>query len=300
MLVHSSIFTDRICSLTWETLQTHLFLPYFLQHSLANGDMPSALSLSYHFNHLSYFPHALEVLLHHVLDEDVDRESGDTALSDKSRPLLPVVISFLQASLPAKVYLETIVQCTRKTELRSWRTLFAHLPPPRDLFEQALRLNCLKTAVGYLLVLQSFEDEEDGSDGRIEDYCVRLLSLASAKGIWDLCAELARFLIALDGSGDMLRRAIARVGIKNGDANGSGISPKGLGLSLGIPLSAASSVSSSSLSPSAAHHRRRRGSDATSGISGTTTTASRERSNEDLRSQGSSAADDLPGFSPGL
>lgn len=261
--------------------------------------MPSALSLSYHFNHLSYFPHALEVLLHHVLDEDVDKQSGDAALSDKSQPLLPMVIGFLQASLPARVYLDIIVQCTRKTELRSWRTLFAHLPPPRDLFEQALRLNSLKTAVGYLLVLQAFEDEEEGSDGRIEDYVVRLLSLASAKGIWDLCAELARFLIALDASGDMLRRAISRVGFKNGDTNGLGNSPKGLGLSLGIPLSATSSVSTASLSPSAAYDRRRRGSDATS--AGTMATPSRGRSDEDLRSQGSSAVDDLisGSFSPG-
>ncbi|GAD96633.1 conserved hypothetical protein [Paecilomyces variotii No. 5] len=279
-------------------IRTHLFLPYFLQQYLASGDMPSALSLSYHFNHLSYFPHALEVLLHHVLDEDVDKQSGDAALSEKPRPLLPMVIGFLQASLPARVYLDIIVQCTRKTELRSWRTLFAHLPPPRDLFEQALRLNSLKTAVGYLLVLQAFEDEEDGSNGRIEDYVVRLLSLASAKGIWDLCAELARFLIALDASGDMLRRTIARVGFKNGDANGSGNSPKGLGLSLGIPLSATSSVSTASLSPSAAYHRRRRGSDTTS--AGTVATPSRGRSDEDLRSQGSSAADDLltGSFSP--
>ncbi|KAJ9273089.1 hypothetical protein DTO212C5_674 [Paecilomyces variotii] len=280
-------------------IRTHLFLPYFLQQYLASGDMPSALSLSYHFNHLSYFPHALEVLLHHVLDEDVDKQSGDAALSDKSQPLLPMVIGFLQASLPARVYLDIIVQCTRKTELRSWRTLFAHLPPPRDLFEQALRLNSLKTAVGYLLVLQAFEDEEEGSDGRIEDYVVRLLSLASAKGIWDLCAELARFLIALDASGDMLRRAIARVGFKNGDTNGLGNSPKGLGLSLGIPLSATSSVSTASLSPSAAYDRRRRGSDATS--AGTMATPSRGRSDEDLRSQGSSAVDDLisGSFSPG-
>ncbi|KAL1853008.1 WD40 repeat protein [Paecilomyces lecythidis] len=280
-------------------IRTHLFLPYFLQQYLASGDMPSALSLSYHFNHLSYFPHALEVLLHHVLDEDVDKQSGDAALSEKPQPLLPMVIGFLQASLPARVYLDIIVQCTRKTELRSWRTLFTHLPPPRDLFEQALRLNSLKTAVGYLLVLQAFEDEDDGSDGRIEDYVVRLLSLASAKGIWDLCAELARFLIALDASGDMLRRTIARVGFKNGDTNGSGNSPKGLGLSLGIPLSATSSVSTASLSPSAAYHRRRRGSDTTS--AGTVATPSRGRSDEDLRSQGSSTGDDLltGSFSPG-
>ncbi|PLN79428.1 WD40 repeat protein [Aspergillus taichungensis] len=232
-------------------IRTHLFLPYFLQYSLVNGDMPSALSLSQHFSHLSYFPHALEVLLHHVLDEEVDNESKDSKTNDPSAkhdPLLPSVISFLQASLPTKVYLDIVVQCTRKTELRSWRTLFTYLPPPKDLFEQALKLNSLKTAVGYLLVLQAFEDD-DGHEAPIEDYVVRLIALASHKGDWELCAELARFLIALDGSGDMLRRAVSRAGLRNGNGqvNGSSASVRGLGLAITPPWST-SPASSLSLS----------------------------------------------------
>ena len=207
-----------------------------------HGDMPAALSLCQHFSHLSYFPHALEVLLHHVLDDEVDNASKDS----KSDPLLPIVISFLQASLPATVYLDIVVQCTRKTELRSWRTLFTYLPPPKDLFEQALKLNSLKTAVGYLLVLQAFEDEDDDHDSPIEDYVVRLMYLASRKSDWDLCGELARFLIALDGSGDMLQRAVMRAGLRDGSLPGpglgSGTSVKGLGLAIRTP-------SWSSLSP---------------------------------------------------
>ncbi|GMG06324.1 unnamed protein product [Aspergillus oryzae var. brunneus] len=120
--------------------------------------------------------------------------------------------------------------------------------PP--LPSQALRLDSLKTAVGYLLVLQAFEDD-DGHEAPIEDYVVRLLVLASQKGEWELCAELARFLIALDGSGEMLRRAIDRTGLRNGGLpgaglNGSGTSMKGLGLAITpswSSLSAASSIS---------------------------------------------------------
>ena len=213
--------------------------------------MPSALSLSQHFSHLSYFPHALEVLLHHVLDDEVDNESKDSKTNDPSAkhdPLLPSVISFLQASLPTKVYLDIVVQCTRKTELRSWRTLFTYLPPPKDLFEQALKLNSLKTAVGYLLVLQAFEDD-DGHEAPIEDYVVRLIALASHKSDWELCAELARFLIALDGSGDMLRRAVSRAGLRNGNGqvNGSSTTVRGLGLAITPPWST-SPASSLSLS----------------------------------------------------
>lgn len=208
-----------------------------------------------HFSHLSYFPHALEVLLHHVLDEEVDNVARDSKHNDptsKHDPLLPSVISFLQASLPPSVYLDIVVQCTRKTELRSWRTLFAYLPAPKDLFEQALKLNSLKTAVGYLLVLQAFEDESESDDAPVEDYVVRLMILASQKSDWELCAQLARFLVALDGSGEMLRRAVSRAGLRHGahhtGVNGAGTNLTGLGLNLRSPSwssqSAAPSISS--------------------------------------------------------
>lgn len=178
----------------------------------------------------------------------------------REEPLLPTVIAFLQASLPTREYLDIVVQCTRKTELRFWRTLFTYLPPPKDLFEQALRLDSLKTAVGYLLVLQAFEDEEEHDhDGHIEEYVVRLIGLASQKGDWELCGELARFLIALDSSGEMLRRAIGRVGLRpsaNGGHSGLGsrtasaASVRGLGLSLPVRTPSWSSLSpTSSLSP---------------------------------------------------
>ncbi|KAL4976736.1 RIC1-domain-containing protein [Aspergillus desertorum] len=236
-------------------IRTHLFLPYFLQQSLVQGDIPAAHSLCQHFSHLSYFPHALEILLHHVLDEEVDNVARDSKVdyhTPTRDPLLPSVISFLQASLPPSVYLDIVVQCTRKTELRSWRTLFAYLPAPKDLFEQALKLNSLKTAVGYLLVLQAFEDETEGHDAPVEDYVVRLMILASQKSDWELCAQLARFLVALDGSGDMLRRAVWRAGLRHGghpaEVNGAGVSQKGLGLDVRSPSwssqSAAPSISS--------------------------------------------------------
>ncbi|KAJ5370328.1 uncharacterized protein N7496_006420 [Penicillium cataractarum] len=247
-------------------IRTHLFLPYFLQYCLVHLGTPAALSLCRHFSHLSYFAHGLEILLHHVLDDEVDNESRASKADGpiiRDEPLLPTVIAFLQASLPTHEYLDIVVQCTRKTELRFWRTLFTYLPPPKDLFEQALRLDALKTAVGYLLVLQAFEDEDDHHDGHIEEYVVRLIGLASQKGDWELCGELARFLIALDSSGEMLRRAIGRVGLgssprpsPNGGQSGLGsraasaASVRGLGLSLPVRTPSWSSLSpTSSLSP---------------------------------------------------
>ena len=119
--------------------------------------------------------------------------------------LLPSVLSFL-SSFPD--FLDIVVQCTRKTEVRSWRTLFTHLPPPLELYEASLEKGLLKTAGGYLLVLHNFNDLESSSK-----QCIRLLKLAKEARDWELCKELARFLMALDVSGGTLREALARIEI---------------------------------------------------------------------------------------
>lgn len=182
------------------TIRTHLFIPPVLRFHLSRYDSSAALHLSQHYQHLEYFSHALEVLLHNVLDDEVDSEpSRETAL-------LPGVLSFL-SSFPE--YLDIVVQCTRKTEVRSWRTLFLHLPPPQELFEQSLQKNALKTAGGYLLVLHNFEELSSSSE-----QLVHLLGRAKDEGDWELCKELARFLTALDESGATLREALTLVDLK--------------------------------------------------------------------------------------
>lgn len=134
-----------------------------------------------------------------MLDDEVDSPPAPTDA------LLPSVLAFL-SYFPS--YLDILVQCTRKTEVRSWRTLFAHLPPPQTLFEASLEKGMLKTAGGYLLVLHTLEEAESGSE-----QCVRLLQKAKEKGDWDLCKELARFLMALDESGEELRKAVKRMNL---------------------------------------------------------------------------------------
>jgi RAB6A-GEF complex partner protein 1 len=134
-----------------------------------------------------------------VLDEEVDSPPAP------EQALLPSVLSFL-SSFPQ--YLDIIVQCTRKTELRSWRTLFAHLPPAQELFEEALDRGALKTAGGYLLILHTFDELHTSSD-----QLLRLLQRAREAGDWDLCKDLARFLAALDESGATLREALEKVGL---------------------------------------------------------------------------------------
>lgn len=163
-----------------------------------------ALGLAQQYEHLEYFAHALEVLLHHVLDEEVD--ANPTPAPEHA--ILPRVLSLLSSF---KQYLDIVVQCTRKTEVRSWRTLFAYLPPPQELFEESLQRGSLKTAGGYLLILHTFDELATASE-----QSVRLLSRAMREEDWDLCKELARFLAALDETGDTLREAMEMVKARMG------------------------------------------------------------------------------------
>lgn len=199
-------------------VRTELFLPPILRRYLSLFDSAAAFSLSHRYDSLPYFPHALEILLHTVLDDEVDSSPAATDA------LLPSVLSFL-SYFPS--YLDILVQCTRKTEVRSWRTLFAHLPPPQTLFEASVEKGMLKTAGGYLLVLHTLEEAESGSE-----QCVRLLQKAKERGDWDLCKELARFLMALDESGEELRKAVQRMDLHSSSSS--------------LSLSATSSASASS------------------------------------------------------
>ena len=191
------------------SIRTQLFLPQIMQRHIAHLDTSAALDLAQRYQSLPYFSHALELLLHTVLDDEVDKAP------DPDHAQLPAILSFL-STFPD--YLDILVQCTRKTEVRSWRTLFSHLPPPQELFEASLEKGMLKTAGGYLLVLHTFEEMETSSES-----CVRLLQKAKDAGDWDLCKELARFLMALDETGDTLRAALERMDLHPRDTNNDSV-----------------------------------------------------------------------------
>lgn len=199
-------FATRVCRrhslelpIKLTVLQTKLFLPHILRHHLSQYNSPSALFLSQHYQHLEYLSHALEILLHDVLDEEVDSPP-----STPEQAVLPSIISLLSSS---EQFLDIIVQCTRKTEVRSWSTLFKHLPTPTELFNESLAKGKLKTAGGYLLVLHTLDELDSG-----EDQVFSLLQRAKEEKDWELCKELARFLMAMDISGDALRKALSQVG----------------------------------------------------------------------------------------
>ena len=132
-----------------------------------------------------------------MLDEEADTNPKP------EDAILPRVLSLLSSS---KDYLDVVLQCTRKTEVRQWKTLFAYLPPAQELFEESLQRGSLKTAGGYLIVLHTLEELESSMD-----QSVRVLSRAVREGDWELCKELARFLAAMDETGGVLKEVMQLV-----------------------------------------------------------------------------------------
>jgi len=65
---------------------------------------------------------------------------------------LPSVIEFIQEF--SNLYLETVVQCARKTEIALWPYLFSAAGKPKDLFQECLKRQNLNTAASYLIILQ--------------------------------------------------------------------------------------------------------------------------------------------------
>lgn len=202
-----------------------------------------AVALSEQYQDLAYFSHGLEILLHRVLEDE----------SESSPPpeeaVLPRVLSLLSSS---KDYLDVVLQCTRKTEVRQWKTLFAYLPPPQELFEESLLRGSVKTAGGYLMILYTMEERrgaalDGGSDGDVQpsssssssstttEQSVRVLTRAIREADWELCKELARFLAALDNTGETLQQVMRMANLaaaetgQNGDSIGSRLEiPSGL------------------------------------------------------------------------
>lgn len=135
---------------------------------------------------LPYFSHSLELLLHEVLEEEA------TSKEPIPDALLPSVLEFIQ-EFP--VYLKTVVQCARKTEVALWPYLFGAGANPRQLFQRCLDSKQLDLAASYLIILQNMEPVSIS-----RQYATLLLDAALENCSWDLAKELVRFLRAIDPS----------------------------------------------------------------------------------------------------
>ncbi|KAE8270290.1 hypothetical protein A4X09_0g2059 [Tilletia walkeri] len=67
---------------------THLFLQHVLRHHLQLGQLEEAVKFGWHYAGLTYFAHALEILLHSVLEDEADyiqQRESPPALSESAQ-----------------------------------------------------------------------------------------------------------------------------------------------------------------------------------------------------------------------
>ncbi|KAJ3871068.1 RIC1-domain-containing protein, partial [Lentinula edodes] len=171
---------------------SHLFLHHILRSHLEASQVKDAVVFASHYQDLVYFAHALEILLHDVVEHETDLELDS---GSDSHEVLPKVVEFLDYFDAA---LDVVVGCARKTEMTRWRRLFDVVGNPKTLFETCLQSHRLKTAEQL---------DEKNVDA------IRLLKSAMEEKDWQLCRELLRFLRSIDDSGVALRDALAQTGL---------------------------------------------------------------------------------------
>jgi hypothetical protein len=114
-----------------------LFLHHILRFHLAASQVQEAVSFASHYQHLVFFAHALEILLHTVVESEATGGEDSTTNTEGSH--LPSVIEFLDHF---DVALDVVVGCARKTEVTHWRRLFDIVGDPKALFEVCVFTPC--------------------------------------------------------------------------------------------------------------------------------------------------------------
>ncbi|KAI0651550.1 RIC1-domain-containing protein [Trametes meyenii] len=204
--VEAATRTNLTFTMFRHVTSSHLFLHHILLFHLENTQAKEAVTFASHYQHLVYFAHALEILLHTVVEEDNETvEPTDQLNGSKEYGLLPAAIEFLDHFDDA---LDVVVSCARKIEMTRWPRLFDIVGNPKILFESCLTSGRLKTAGSYLLVLHGLE-QLDGMNGD----AIRLLRSAVAAQDWQLCREILRFLHSIDDTGAALQAALVETQI---------------------------------------------------------------------------------------
>jgi RAB6A-GEF complex partner protein 1 len=88
-----------------------------------------AVAFASHYQDLVYFAHALEILLHTVVESDA---TSDSESETEDSEVLSNAVEFLDHFDAA---LDVVVGCARKTEVTRWRRLFDIVGNPKNLFE---------------------------------------------------------------------------------------------------------------------------------------------------------------------
>lgn len=154
-----SLSHRALAELTTSRPQTHLFIHHVLRFHLTRNQRKEAVQFASHYQNLVYFAHALEILLHAVLEDEADarpstpltngsHSPSPVVLHEDENAVLPRVVEFLDHFDEA---LQVVVGCARKTEVARWSFLFDVVGKPRDLFEVSSGLVILSAVADLML-----------------------------------------------------------------------------------------------------------------------------------------------------
>lgn len=163
-------------------IRAKLYLHNILDHMLSEGAEQDALMYAACFESLDFFSHAMEILLHEVLE----RETASDNTNKPAAAVLPRVISLLENFT---AFYDIVVHCARKTEAAFWSHLFACVGGPSRFFQQCLQKNLLETATQCLIILQTLEPSSVS-----EDNIMALLDKIVETENTALCVEILRFV----------------------------------------------------------------------------------------------------------
>ncbi|CAB3411376.1 unnamed protein product [Caenorhabditis bovis] len=158
---------------------SEVFVHHLLRQLLKRNLGVFALEVAASCRSLPHFAHALELLLHGVLEEEA------TSSEPIPDPLLPRCVAFIH-EFPE--FLKTVAHCARKTELALWPALFDVTGSPNALFEKCLEQGELENAASFVIVLQNFESTETSME-----QAARLVRSALDAGKWSIVREMVRF-----------------------------------------------------------------------------------------------------------
>ncbi|KAI8901209.1 RIC1-domain-containing protein [Globomyces pollinis-pini] len=158
-------------------LKTHLFVHLIISDFLHHKNVQGALAFGKYYQHLNYFNHALEMMLHNALEEDSSIEADNALVS---------VVEFIN-QFPKS--LEIIVNCARKSEMALWPRFFSLVGDPKILYQKSLDCGLLGVATSYLIIIQTLEPLSVSSQ-----LAIQLLDKSLQSNDFETGSELYRFL----------------------------------------------------------------------------------------------------------
>jgi hypothetical protein len=161
-------------------IKAKLFVHLIIKQYLQRGFHAQALNFSSGYQYLSYFNHALEMMLHVALEEDnmLPKGSQDNTLAN----MVQFVFQFPRS-------LEIIVNCARKSEMALWSRFFSIAGDPKVLYQRSVDSGAYNVATSYLIIIQTLEPLQVSSK-----LAIHLLEHTLHAEDFETGSELYRFL----------------------------------------------------------------------------------------------------------